>query len=116
MKNLTLLLLILLPSGFVFAQQTKTCTEYLQEAQTTFEAGGIHDLVDDFQSTWGTCLNDELTTFTNEEKVQAFRLLALTYLQLDEPLKADEYIEKLFKADPEFEPNEAVDPIEFINL
>ena len=98
-STITIILLSFLPL-FSVAQ---TCLERLQAAQAKYDEGLIHDLVDEFQATWGTCLNDPAPTqnpFTVEDKVAAYRLLILVYLQLDEPEKSDEYMLKLLATDP----------------
>lgn len=116
MRLTTSLLLVFLFMCTATVSVAQTCAERLTAAQTAYDEGQIHDLVDEFQTTWGTCLSENNLEFTKEERVAAYRLLTLTYLQLDEPEKADEYMLKLLGTDPEYLINPSVDPTEFINL
>ncbi len=116
MRLTTSLLSLALVFFAVEASFAQTCAERLTAAQTAYDEGRIHDLVDQFQQTWGSCLNENNLEFTKEERVQAYRLLTLTYLQLDEPEKADEYMLLMLGTDPEYLLNPSVDPTEFINL
>lgn len=51
-----------------------------------------------------------------QEKVAAYKLLCLTHIYLEEPVKADEDMLQILKTDPYFEINEVVDPAEFVAL
>lgn len=90
--------------------QAQNCAENLQAAQSLYEAGDIHEVEDKLS---GCLSRDKLT---KEELVVAYRLLSLCYLQLNEPEQADKAMLGLLAANPEYIINEAVDPIEFINL
>ncbi|MEL7005844.1 MAG: porin family protein, partial [Bacteroidota bacterium] len=54
--------------------------------------------------------------FNDEEKTEAYRLLTLAYLYLDEPESADDTMLGLLNHNHEFQINEQVDPEEFITL
>ncbi|MDH5604603.1 MAG: PorT family protein [Cyclobacteriaceae bacterium] len=113
MKNIPLLfpfilLFVLMLTGTKTIAQS--CAETLQKAQSTYDDGGVHDVPDMLKN----CLSRE--NLTKEELVVAYRLLTLCYLQLNEPELADKSMLGLLDTNPEYQINEAVDPIEFINL
>jgi hypothetical protein len=102
--------------GFIFGTslsasiaQTTSCTQTLRLARSTYDQGRLHEI----PSLLENCLKNGLTT---QEKVEAYKILCLTYLYLEEPEKADEAMLKLLRTDPYFEVNKQVDPAEFIAL
>jgi hypothetical protein len=109
MNKLLLLSAVLLIGLHTAAAQTN-CTQTLRLANSVYEQGRLHEIP--------TLLDDCLrgSNFDNAQKVQAYRLLTLTYIYLEEPDKADETMLKLLQTDHEFQINEAVDPAEFVAL
>jgi hypothetical protein len=106
----TLLLLAVVWSGathVVYGQST--CAQTLRLAQSIYEQGRLHELPQLLEG----CLKDG---FNNAEKVNAYKLLALTYIYLEEPEKADESMLALLRIDTQFKVNDAVDPAEFVAL
>jgi len=94
-------------SGVVSAQQS--CTDKLKTAEELYEMGQIdkvEPLLDD-------CLRNG---FDKEQKVKAYRLLALCYLYYNEEEKATTMMAELLKVDPEYRINRSKDPSEFIYL
>ena len=91
--------------------ETRPCTDVLDQARIIFDEGRIQDLEEHMKG----CLEDP-DGFTKEERVQAYRLLAISYIYLDEADKADEMMLQLLKTDPEFPLNRDLEPTEFINL
>ena len=110
MNNLYRLVFFTFCMSFYGLSYAQDCAEILQNAQSTYDEGQIHLVPEMLQS----CMNNG--GFAKEELVSAFRLLAMSYLILSEPEKADEAMLGLLKANPEYLINEAVDPTEFINL
>ncbi|MFN5170768.1 MAG: hypothetical protein ACK5DD_14195 [Cyclobacteriaceae bacterium] len=53
---------------------------------------------------------------TNDQQKRAYMLLCQVYLIIDDPIAADDSYLKLLRADPEFVPSEATDPIEVVFL
>ena len=86
-----------------------TCAQTLRLAQSIYEQGRLHELPQLLES----CLKDG---FNDTEKVNAYKLLTLTYIYLEEPAKADETMLALLRIDTEFKVNDAVDPAEFVAL
>lgn len=104
--------LLLLCFGLVFQNavaQSTSCAQTLRLARSTYEQGRLHELPDLLKA----CLNNG---FTQQEKVEAYKFLALSYIYLEEPEKADEAMLNLLQTDHYFEINEAVDPAEFVAL
>ncbi len=91
------------------ARAQSTCAQTLRLAQSVYEQGRLQELPSLLES----CLR---TGFTDQEKVNAHKLLALTYIYLEEPAKADEQMLFLLQTNNEFRPNDAVDPAEFVAL
>jgi hypothetical protein len=54
--------------------------------------------------------------WTLQERVDAYKLLTLAYIYLEEPEKADENMLNILRTDPEFRPNDNIDPAEFVAL
>lgn len=124
MNKIIVLLLVLLPVLKTLGQEqdtdvqeneeTPVCTQNLRLARSLYEEGKLNEIPPTLKS----CLNkiESDGEFTPEEKVEAYRLLAITYLYLDEPAKADEAMLELLHTNPEYEVNERLDPAEYINL
>jgi len=92
------------------AQDASTnCAQKLRLARSTYDQGRLHELKGLIES----CLANG---FTKQEKVEALKLLTMSYLYLEEPERADSSMLLLLKTDPFFEYNEDVDPQEFIGL
>ncbi|MBS1490665.1 MAG: PorT family protein [Bacteroidetes bacterium] len=109
MKRLYLLAVVVLFCGrYGFAQLT-TCAQTLRLANSTYEQGRLHELPDLLSK----CLENG---FNKQEKVQAYKLLALAYIYLEEPEKADETMLKILETDNYFAINKDIDPAEFIAL
>lgn len=91
-----------------YSQETG-CVQTLTLANEEFNAGrffGIPSLMKE-------CLE---RGFTEEQRVQAYYLLAQTYLILDDPIAAEDSYLKLLKADPEFVATPEKDPIDLVYL
>jgi hypothetical protein len=92
-----------------FLTTAQDCAQSLRLASSSYDQGRLHEIPELLKK----CLNDGFTTV---EKVNAYKLLALSYLYLEEPEKADVAMLSLLATDHFFEPNQAVDPAEFIGL
>lgn len=99
----------LVPALTAKAQEQNLCTQTLKNAQRTYDEGRIEAI----PSMLDSCLQDG---FSRSEKIQAFRLLILSYLFQDEHEKAEQNLLALLKLDPEYKVNEAIEPAEFVNL
>ncbi len=106
MRKLILILAIAALSINMMAQQE--CAFVLEEAQEMFDAGLIETIPDKLSS----CLK---TGFTNEEQLQAYKLIILSYLFDDNIEEADGYMLQFLSEYPAYEPV-ATDPREFVLL
>ena len=102
-----LLLISLATTTATYAQTA--CAVTLRTARTTYDEGRLHEL----PSLLAPCLK---SGFTRQEAVEAYKLLVLSYIYLEEPAKADEAMLALLRTDPYFEINESADAAEFIAL
>lgn len=89
--------------------QAPTCTQTLRLARTTYQQGRLHEL----PSLLASCIN---SGFTKEERTEAYELLTLAYIYLEEPEKADEAMLGVLNTDHFYEVNPEVDPAEFVAL
>ncbi len=104
---LVCLVCFLFYSGSTLAQ--RNCTQKLKDAETAYKNGRLNEVSGIIK----TCLAGG---FNKDEQVQAFRLLALTYIYLDEQNKAEQAVLSLIKTAPDYKVNTANDPPEFIAL
>lgn len=95
--------------GTLSAFGQTVCTQTLRQARTVYDEGRIHELPALLES----CIKNG---FTDDEKTEAYRLLVLAYIYLDEPEKADEAMLALLHHNHEFQINAQADPAEFISL
>jgi len=97
--------------GFLLSSYTfvhaQTCPQVLRLARSTYEQGRLHEL----ETLLKGCL--EGVNFTVQERVEAYKLLTLAYIYLEEPEKADAAMLKLLQTDHYFVLNKAVEPAEF---
>lgn len=111
MKRLLPVVLIIF-SFYTASGQTPTAptaAQTLRLARATYEQGRLHEVP--------TQLDDNvIAKMTKPEKVQAYTLLCLSYIYLEESENADKSMLNILLSDPYFKPNPAVDPAEFVAL
>lgn len=88
----------------------------LRESEDLYQLGQLAEIPDILEE----CLDKKTDVYDQqewikEEKIQARKLLTLTYIYLDDIKNASSAMVKLLKEDPEHEPEEG-DPAEFIYL
>ncbi|SMD38010.1 Outer membrane protein beta-barrel domain-containing protein [Reichenbachiella faecimaris] len=94
----------------LLAQQRQlNCTQKLNQAEDMFDAGSLSEIPQLLNSNRGKCFNKG--GFSKEEKIRAYRLLALVHLFNDNGPEAEDAVINLLTADPEH-PLSADDPIE----
>jgi hypothetical protein len=109
MRRLYLLCLLAFVSTELFSQ---TCAQTLRLARATYEQGRLHEIEGQLKS----CLEGGFTKEDKQLKVEAYKILCLSYIYLEEPAKADEAMLSLKRTDPYYTPNPQVDPAEFVAL
>lgn len=107
-KFLPLIIISCIFSSTHLAAQS-TCTQTLRSARATYDQGRLHELPALLEG----CIRHG---FTQQEKVEAYKLLTLAYIYLEEPAKADQAMLDLLSTDHYFEINPATDPAEFVAL
>jgi len=84
------------------------CADVLNQAEAEFAAGHFYGIP--------SLLKDCLDKLTNEQKVQAYLLLAQSYLLIDDPIGAENSYLKLLEANPEYVADEVKDAIDVFYL
>lgn len=98
---------------FTLSAWAQDCVQTLRLARATYEQGRLHEI----EGQLAKCLLPSgFDKSQKQERVEAYKLLCLSYIYLEEPDKADDAMLNLKKTDPYYEPNEAVDPAEFVAL
>jgi hypothetical protein len=87
--------------------QVSNCPQTLRLASATYDQGRLHEL----EGLLEPCIKSG--GFSQTELVSAYKFLALAYIYLEEPEKADATMLKILETDHYFEINEQVDPAEF---
>ncbi len=107
LKFLIIFLYLVSISNATFSQNS--CDNItLSEAKKNYETGKFNDVIISLNN----CL---VSGFNKEQKIQAYRLLSLTYLALDKYAKALDAANKLLTINPNFEAN-LFDPPKFIRM
>ncbi len=106
MKKLYTLILLTVVAYQTWGQSSSPA-QTLRLATSTYEQGRLHELEK---------ILSNLTDFTVEQKVAAYKLLTQAYIYLEEPKKADEAMLKLLETSHYFEVNKDIDPAEFVAL
>lgn len=96
-----------------YSQTASNCTQVLRLMRTTYEQGRLHELPTLAE---GCLAAPEGKGFTKEERREAYRILTLTYIYLEEPEKADESMLRLLETEHFYELNPTIDPAEFVVL
>ena len=102
--------LIILSFFFTNKSYSQTlCSQNLSAAQNSFDNGHLYSIPSDLKD----CLDNG---FTKQEKIQAYKLLTITYLFIDDPISAENSYLSLLHLDPEHQLDPSIDPIELIYL
>jgi hypothetical protein len=117
MRRILVFSLVLVSYLRVSAQnQGPTCAQTLRLARATYEQGRLQEIEFQLQN----CLkSSEEGGFSKDEKqlrVEAYKILCLSYIYLEEAEKADDAMMNILKTDPYFQINDKVDPAEFVAL
>lgn len=107
MKHILLIGLLII-TWFVNLNAQVLCSEKLIQAQRRFDEG----LLDEIPQLLESCIN---SGFTKEERLNAQKLLVLTYLFRNDSQNADDEMLQFLKSFPEYSISPS-DPKEFVNL
>lgn len=101
-------LMLCIISVFIARAQNDDCELTLNRASEEFNAGHFYAI----PSVLSPCLQQ----FSKEQRQRAYLLLVQTYLLLDDPIGAKQSYLSILKANPEFQTDTAVHPIDVIYL
>jgi len=107
LKSLSLGFFILYINFSAFAQSV--CSQTLSSAQGDFDAGHMYGIPSKLKD----CIDGGLT---KQERIQAYKLLTITYLYIDDPISAENSYLNLLRLDPEHVLDPNIDPVELIYL
>ncbi|MBX2963615.1 MAG: PorT family protein [Cyclobacteriaceae bacterium] len=112
MKRLLLFILFSGTSCYTLAQ----CAQTLRLVRATYEQGRLNEIEAQLKSCLEPAEKGGFTKQENQLRVEALKILTMSYIYLEEPQKADAAMLSLKKADPYYRPNSEVDPAEFVAL
>lgn len=109
MRASLLLIGIVLSVPLMLRSQTGCGQMTLEGGQEYYETGRFEELI----SLIEPCLK---SGFSDEEKKQAYRLLALSYMAKDDPVTSRSMIEEILRLDPFYTPNVLFDPPRYVQI
>lgn len=104
--------MVFIASPFWVLSQTTTGptpAQTLRLARAIYEQGRLHEIPAQLNA-------GVIVQMNKAEKVEAYKILCLSYIYLEEAKEADEAMLNILRSDPYFQINEAVDPAEFVAL
>lgn len=101
--------IILLTFSVSAFAQTANPAQTLRLARATYEQGRLHEVPQQLH-------DGIIAKMTKQEKVEAYKILCLSYIYLEESDKADQAMLNILRTDPYFKINKEVDPAEFVAL
>ena len=104
-KNFILIILLCFVFPFIALSQSEDCIIQLQEAERLYDLGQVENIPQMLED----CIADG---FNKEERLQAYKLIILTFLTDDNMRKADSAMFDFLQRYPEYELTVA-DPAEF---
>ncbi len=107
MRFLVTIIVLLFIKQTLFAQAN--CERNLNEARTDYANGNLYAIAGKLDD----CLKNG---FSKNEKVEAYQLLALTYININQQDKARETLIKLLKIKTDYQAVKNVDPDELVSL
>lgn len=100
---------IILLAFSLFGKAQTSCVQNLRDARNAYDEGKLQALPELLTN----CIENG---FNKEEKVEALRLVTLSYLFNEDQQRAETAYLRLLKIDPEFRPSEESDPTELLIL
>jgi iron complex outermembrane receptor protein len=109
MRAFLLFIIVVILGQQALWSQTECGQIALEKGQKCFETGRFDELV----SLIAPCLEEG---FTKDEQIQAYRLLALSHMAIDDIDAARKMIEEILKLDPFYTSNLMFDPPRYVQL
>ncbi len=88
------------------------CAQALRLARAIYDQGRLQEV----ETYLKPCLSGKSGSDQRALMVEAYKLLCLSHIYLEEPEKADEDMLNIKRTDPYYRPNEGVDPAEYVAL
>ncbi len=107
LKNIIILIIIF--AGESAYSQNNCDWSSLNDADKNYQSGNFEETVNIINK----CIN---SGFNDQQKVQGYRLLAKTYLALDNDSIANRSVNELLMINPKFQPDYLTDPPKFIKI
>lgn len=101
--------LLMVSPGSASAQKD-SCAYYLKSANKNYEGRYYDAAIEEIQLALGEC------SLNKEDKVKAHKILALSYLGIDDIEAASEEARRIMKIDPEYEPDKFEDDPDYTAL
>jgi outer membrane receptor for ferrienterochelin and colicins len=107
--NKTLSVIVLLSLNLFLTAQVNCDWSVLNDADQSYRSGNFEETVGIINK----CIGEG---FNNTQKIQGYRLLAKTFLALDNDSSANDAVNNLLNIDPKFQPDYLSDPPRFIKI
>jgi hypothetical protein len=88
------------------------CAQALRLARAIYDQGRLQEV----ETYLKPCFSEKSGTSQKALMVEAYKLLCLSHIYLEEPEKADADMLNIKRTDPYYRPNEGVDPAEYVAL
>lgn len=108
-KRLAALIVFLFAFSIYEVRSQTVCSQVLAEAQQDFDQGHFYGIAGKLKD----CIDGG---FNKAQKIEAYKLLTITYLYIDDPIGAESSYLELLKLDPEHNVDPSIDPIEVVYL
>ena len=109
MRRAVLVVILVFLSWSVLWSQTECGQIVLEEGRKLYETGRVEAVI----SLIGPCLE---SGFSGDEQIQAYRLLALSYMARDDMVTSRSMIEEILRRDPFYTPNLLFDPPRYVQI
>jgi hypothetical protein len=116
MKHSPLAIIFLISLSIICRAQVGedlTGAQFLRNVRSVYDQGRLHEIPNGLEER--IKVREGAKAFSQSEKVEAYKILILTYIYLEEPQKADAKMIELLRTDHFFEVAES-DPVEFKSL
>lgn len=103
---------ILLSTLILYTAVAQDCAQALRLARAIYDQGRLQEV----ETYLKPCFTGKVAGEQKTLLVEAYKLMCLSHIYLEEPEKADEDMLNIKRTDPYYRPNEGVDPAEYVAL
>lgn len=112
MKRLYCRITLLFLTVNLYNALAQECAQAIRLARAIYDQGRLQEV----ETYLKPCFTGNSATDQKTLLVEAYKLLCLSHIYLEEPEKADEDMLNIKRTDPYYRPNEGVDPAEYVAL